>query len=182
MNSVLNYGMPGATPAPEQDLLSSLAFVCTALSAGTQSLLLWSVHQVRWPHVGTETPNGIFSMNRLFGNPEVPGSTGWAPTAVQGLLGSFNAWMGHRKYKLAQEQFDESKRQFNLNYGAQRKLTNSQLQDRQRARVASNPNAYVSVSEYMDKTRSLIMANPITWRNVNSRPDNVCRKFTGSSQ
>lgn len=57
--------------------------------------------------------------------------------------------MGAKKYQLAQDAFKENKRQFSLNFENQRKTVNTELQDRQRARVASNPGAYQSVSEYM---------------------------------
>ena len=59
--------------------------------------------------------------------------------------------MGMKQYGLAEDALKEQKRQFNINYEAQRKMTNSQLADRQRARVASNPNAYESVADYMKK-------------------------------
>ena len=45
----------------------------------------------------------------------------------------------------------EGKRQFQINYDAQTITTNSSLEDRQRARVASNAGAYQSVGDYMDK-------------------------------
>ena len=45
----------------------------------------------------------------------------------------------------------EGKRQFQINYGAQKTTINSALEDRQRARVASNSSAYQSVGDYMDK-------------------------------
>jgi hypothetical protein len=62
-----------------------------------------------------------------------------------------NLWMGMQQYGLAKDTFNENKRQFGLNYDAQRKSTNSRLEDRQAARVASNPGAYQSISEYMKK-------------------------------
>lgn len=65
--------------------------------------------------------------------------------------GLFNSWLGMKQYGLAKKQFKEGKRQFNLNYSAQRNLTNSRLEDRQRARIASNPNAYRSVGDYMNQ-------------------------------
>ena len=71
--------------------------------------------------------------------------------AIGGLSALSNSYMGMKQYGLAKEQFAESKRQYNQNYAAQRTLTNSQLEDRQRARVAANPAAYVSVSDYMAK-------------------------------
>lgn len=98
---------------------------------------------------------GAFSKNSLFGGTDEKGVTtrGWAPIALgagQAILGGIQ---GMQAQKLAQNQFKESKRQFDLNYGAQRDSMNTNLEDRQRARVAANPGAYQSVSEYMDKNR-----------------------------
>lgn len=90
----------------------------------------------------------FMSMEGAFGNPTT-GTNGWAPTAVNAFGSLANAWLGMKQYGLAKDNFKESKRQFNLNYGAQKTLTNSRLRDRQRARVASNPGAYVSVGDYM---------------------------------
>lgn len=71
------------------------------------------------------------------------------------LLGAANGigslYMGMQQYGLAKEAFDESKRQFGLNYNMQRKDLNRQLEDRQAARVASNSSAYQSVGDYMKK-------------------------------
>ena len=64
--------------------------------------------------------------------------------------GAFNAWMGMKQYGLAKAQLAEGKQQFALNYDAQRTTTNAQLEDRQRARVASNGGAYQSVGDYMN--------------------------------
>jgi hypothetical protein len=64
--------------------------------------------------------------------------------------GVFNAWLGMKQYGLAKQQLAEGKQQFALNYDAQRTTTHSQLEDRQRARVASNPGAYQSVGTYLD--------------------------------
>ena len=92
----------------------------------------------------------IFNMDAAFGNAKA-GTTGWAPTALGALQGLGSAYLGMKQYGLAKDEFEESKRQFELNYGAQKKLTNSRLEDRQRARVASNPGAYESVGSYMQK-------------------------------
>lgn len=56
-----------------------------------------------------------------------------------------------KQYGLAEDAFKENQRQFNINYAAQKSLTNSQLEDRQRARVASNPTGYQSVGDYMNQ-------------------------------
>ncbi len=58
-----------------------------------------------------------------------------------------------KQYNLAKDTLNENKRQFGLNWDAQKATVNSQLEDRQRARVASNPSAYQSVSAYMDQNR-----------------------------
>lgn len=76
---------------------------------------------------------------------------GVLPTAVSSLSGLSDIYFGLKQYGLAKDQFRENRRQFNLNFDAQRNLTNSQLEDRQKARVASNPGRYESVSSYMNK-------------------------------
>ena len=59
--------------------------------------------------------------------------------------------MGMKQYGLAKQSLAEGKLQFQLNYDAHKTTTNSALEDRQRARVASNAGAYESVGDYMDK-------------------------------
>lgn len=76
---------------------------------------------------------------------------GWGGMALSGLQGLGNSYMAMKQFGLAEDALKEQKRQFNINYEAQRKMTNSQLSDRQRARVASNPNAYESEVDYMKK-------------------------------
>lgn len=76
-------------------------------------------------------------------------SNGWAGTAIGAAQGLFGAYNSMKSYGLAKDQLSESKRQFNANYENQRSLTNTAMQDRQAARVASNPSAYQSVGSYM---------------------------------
>lgn len=97
----------------------------------------------------------LFSGNSMFGGTNDNGtqSLGWAAPAIgiaQAVMGGIN---GNRQLGLYEDAQKESKRQFNLNYGAQRQTTNTQLEDRQRARVASNPSAYESVDSYLEKNR-----------------------------
>lgn len=98
----------------------------------------------------------LFSGNSLFGGANADGtvSTGWAAPAIgiaQAVMGGIN---GNRQLGLAEDSLKQSKREFDLNYGAQRQTTNTQLEDRQRARVASsNSGAYESVDTYLDKNR-----------------------------
>lgn len=78
-------------------------------------------------------------------------SDGWGGMALgvgQGLAGAF---LGAKQFSLAQDSLNENKRQFQLNYDNQRKTMNTELEDRQRARVASNSGAYQSVGDYMQK-------------------------------
>lgn len=94
-------------------------------------------------------------MQNLFGGTAANGTQSIGAVAPvlgigSALLGGFQ---GAKKLKLAEGQLKEGKRQFDLNYDAQRKTTNTQLEDRQRARVASSPGAYESVSTYLDKNR-----------------------------
>lgn len=78
---------------------------------------------------------------------------------TDGLLGSGlgimkglgSAYMGMKQYGLAKDQLNLAKKAYNNNYAAQKKSTNAILEDRQRARVASNSGAYESVDGYMQK-------------------------------
>ena len=111
------------------------------------------------PQIPTGSPAQAsgWNLNNLL--PGVLGSTdadgmktqGWGGLALGAASGIGNLFLGMQQYGLAKDAFKEGKRQFNLNYDAQRKATNTQLEDRQRARVASNPGAYQSVGAYMDK-------------------------------
>lgn len=76
---------------------------------------------------------------------------GWGQPALSALSGLGSAYLGMQQYNLARRTLDESRRQYDQNYSAQRNLTNARLQDRQRARVASNPYVYQSVSDYMQQ-------------------------------
>lgn len=96
----------------------------------------------------------LFSRQSLFGgtNPNTGISTGgWAPVALGAGQAIFGALQGNKATKLAENQFKESVRQFDLNFNAQRKSINTELEDRQRARVASNAGAYEPVSDYLKK-------------------------------
>ena len=77
------------------------------------------------------------------------GPNGWGGLALNAAGGLMSGYLGMKQYGLAKQTLEENKRQFDLNYAAQRKTTNTRLEDRQRARVASNPGAYQSVGDYM---------------------------------
>lgn len=89
-------------------------------------------------------------LNQYNDNGKMTGQ-GWGAPALGAAQGLFSAYMGMKQYGLMKDQLSESKRQFGLNFDAQKNTTNAQLEDRQKARVASNPGAYESVDSYMDK-------------------------------
>lgn len=98
----------------------------------------------------------LFSRQSLFGGTDQNtgiSSGGWAPVALGAGQAIFGALQGNKAMGLAEDQFNESKRQFNLNFDAQRKSINTQLEDRQRARVASNATAYENTDDYLRKNR-----------------------------
>ena len=76
---------------------------------------------------------------------------GWGGLALGAAQGIGNAFMGMQQYGLAKDSLENSKQQFAKNYEAQKTTTNAALEDRQRARVASNAGAYLSPSDYMNK-------------------------------
>ena len=79
---------------------------------------------------------------------------GWGGPALGVVSGLGNAYMGMQQLNLAKETLANNKRQFDMNYGAQRTTTNARLEDRQRARVnGSAPGTYESVGDYMNKHR-----------------------------
>lgn len=74
---------------------------------------------------------------------------GWLNPMLSVAQTGLGAYFGMKNYGLAKKQFAAAQDQFGKEYEAQRSLTNSQLADRQAARVASNPGAYQSVGDYM---------------------------------
>lgn len=88
----------------------------------------------------TDTKTGI----------KTDGFGGLAIGAASGLMGGY---LGMQQLDLARDSAAEAKRQFGMNWDAQRTSTNTSLRDRQAARVASNPGAYQSVGEYMNQNR-----------------------------
>ena len=105
-----------------------------------------------WGSGGPAATNSPSFMGGLLGyegkNGYVPGWGGMALSAASGIGQSL---MSMKQYGLMKDQLKEQKRQFDINYAMQKKAFNSQVEDRQRARVASNPGAYESVTDYMKK-------------------------------
>lgn len=78
-------------------------------------------------------------------------SQGWGGLALSGAQALGSLYMGMKQYNLAKDTLAANKAQFERNFEAQKATTNAALEDRQRARVASNPTAYQSVGEYMNQ-------------------------------
>ena len=76
---------------------------------------------------------------------------GWGGLALSGAQALGSLYMGMKQYGLAKDTLAANKAQFERNFEAQRRTTNAALEDRQRARVASNPGAYQSVGDYMNQ-------------------------------
>lgn len=68
--------------------------------------------------------------------------------AANGLL---SGYLGFQNLGLAKDQARQAQKNWDKQWGANVKSTNAALEDRQKARVASNPNAYESVDSYMKK-------------------------------
>ena len=87
-----------------------------------------------------------FSWNNLMGNKNTIGTL----PALFGMGNSImDGWLGMEKLDLAKDSLNFQKDAFSKQFENQRSLTNTEMQDRQAARVASNPTAYQSVDAYM---------------------------------
>lgn len=78
-------------------------------------------------------------------------SQGWGGLALGGAQALGSLYMGMKQYGLAKDTLAANKAQFERNFEAQKNTTNAALEDRQRARVASNAGAYQSVGDYMNQ-------------------------------
>lgn len=92
---------------------------------------------------------------QMFNNVKQLGFTDKLNTGTQ-LLGTVaNAYLGYKQYKQAKEQLAFNKEQYHTNLNNQRKMVNSQLEDRQARRVRENlangKQAGTSVADYMAK-------------------------------
>lgn len=70
---------------------------------------------------------------------------------LSGLNSAMNMFMGLKSYNLMKQQVEMQKREYEKNFQAKQQMVNSAMEDRQKARVASNPNAYMNVNDYMNK-------------------------------
>lgn len=143
LNSMMGWGKPAqASPYGGTDYLSTLTSPTLAgldLGSSSQGSMLSGLSNL--------FPSGFLGST----NADGVKTQGWGGTALSGIGALGNAFLSMQQYGLAKDTLNENKRQFQLNYDNQVKSTNSRLEDRQAARVASSPTAYQSVGDYMKK-------------------------------
>ena len=67
------------------------------------------------------------------------------------VTGGLGAWNGYNQNKLMEKNMTQQANQFREQMDLSKQNINRNIEDRQRARVASNPTAYESVDSYMKK-------------------------------
>lgn len=110
-------------------------------------------NQVNTSPIAAQMPaqdGGWFTKDAILGK---NGQQGWSNLALGALQGIGGTYMGMKQYGLAKDALAQSQAQFNKNYNAQRQTTNTQLEDRQRARVAATGGTAESVDSYMARNR-----------------------------
>lgn len=128
---------------------------------GVQPLPFSTMNQYGLNSGGYMTKDPLASL-RTYGNQNanaqglfgIDGLTGMGALGLgmQGLGALGNLWGGMKQYGLARDSLNFQKDAFNKNFENQRKTINSQLEDRQRARVSASPGGgYAPVDEYMRK-------------------------------
>ncbi|QFR59699.1 structural protein [Acinetobacter phage VB_ApiP_XC38] len=93
----------------------------------------------------TPSPSSGGLANWLSGNTEL------VKAGVGLLTGGMSAWNGFQQNRLLKSNMNMQANQFREQMDLSKSNYNSKLEDRQRARVASNPTAYESVDSYMKK-------------------------------
>lgn len=94
-----------------------------------------------------------FSRTLFGGKDGMTGNTNMGlVTGGLGAAGSLlSGWTGLQQLQLAKDSLAFQKDSFNKNFANQQKLTNSQLEDRQRSRNMDSPGNYMATSDYMAK-------------------------------
>lgn len=78
---------------------------------------------------------------------------GWGMPALGAANSMFQSWIGLNQLNLAKKAFGEQKRQFNMNWDAQRSNVNRELEDRQNRRIAFGDSTAEDTASYMSKWR-----------------------------
>jgi len=106
------------------------------------------------PPVAPGVPGNDFSgMQKWFGGRNAEGATtaGIIPAGLGAVSGIANIGLGLANLKDARAASEEAKENWAMNWNAQANLTNTELADRQRARIAASGGGYdvMSVDDYM---------------------------------
>lgn len=139
-----NWGIPSSLGLNSQTGLNSLY-------PTTSSLDSWGGlgnAAVASPALG----GGFMDSLRSSGFLGSEGNQGWGGLALGAIGGLGNAFMSMQNYGLARDALRSSQDQFTKNYTAQRDTLNTQMEDRQKARVAANSGSE-SVEAYMARNR-----------------------------
>ena len=108
---------------------------------------------------GPDTGGGMGrwgKMKRLFGSTDQESgkfNPGPALYGVQAAAGLLQGYMAIKNYGLSKKMGKHQRRVKETDLYNAGTLTNAELEDRQKARVGANPNAYESVDSYMNKNR-----------------------------
>lgn len=97
--------------------------------------------------------NGVLNSLRSSGFLGQEGQQGWGGLALGALSSLGSTFLGMKNYGLAKDSLNQSREQFDKNYAAQRSTINTQLEDRQRARVAATGGTAESVDSYLQRNR-----------------------------
>jgi hypothetical protein len=105
--------------------------------------------------VGGDGGKGGFDSLKFFGN---------ASQGLSGLGALLQAYNGYKQVQLGRDAFDFQKSSYNQDSSNQARLVNSELQDRQAARISSTGNnnaggVYDSLGSYMDRNK--VSAKPV---------------------
>lgn len=104
--------------------------------------------------------DGFFGKDAMFGgiNDQGVATQGWVSPVLGGVSSLAQSWLGMQMLDQKKEELALQKEAFGFQkdfttYQAnnQAQLLNTQMSDRQAARVGANPNAYESVGDYMKK-------------------------------
>ena len=66
--------------------------------------------------------------------------------------GAMDAYLGYQQLGVAKDALAFKKDAFSKQFGSQKQLLNTQLRDRQRARLSANPAGHQSVEQYMKES------------------------------
>lgn len=117
-----------------------------------QGDLSTAVNQNSYQSLGLDS-NGMYV-------PKMPGggvrdwlssNSGLVQSGLNALVGGYDAYNGMRQNKLLERNMNQQASQYREQMDLSKQNINRNLEDRQRARVASNATAYESVSDYMKK-------------------------------